>query len=47
MVLVAALLLLTACLLNKISGTEVNLLYLGLGVVLVIFSSAMLIFKKD
>ncbi len=47
MVLVAALMLLTACLLNKISGSPVNSLYLGLGVVLVIFSSAMLIFKKD
>lgn len=46
MILVAGLLLLTACLIDSLGGKEVNRLYLGLGAFSVILSSGMLIFKK-
>jgi hypothetical protein len=46
MVLVAALMLLTATAIDAFSGRQINQLYLGLGVVLIIFSTAMLLFKR-
>ena len=46
MILVAGLLLLAACLVDKIGDKPVNRFYLGLGVVFVIVSTGILIFKK-
>jgi hypothetical protein len=46
MLLVASLLLLTACLIDKLNNKEVNQIYLALGLIVLIFSSGMLIFKK-
>jgi hypothetical protein len=47
MVLVAGLLLLIATAIDAAADKPINQLYLGLGVVLVIFSTAMLIFRKN
>ncbi|MGI8493699.1 MAG: hypothetical protein ACR2L1_00085 [Pyrinomonadaceae bacterium] len=47
MLLVAGLMLLLACLIDKWRGAEVNTFYLGFGVVAVIFSTTLLIFKKN
>jgi hypothetical protein len=47
MVLVAGILLLAAMGINALNGAPVNSLYLLLGVLLVAFSSAVLIFKKN
>lgn len=46
MLLVAGLLLLTACLIDNFNSKSVNHLYLALGIVFVLFSSGMLIFKS-
>ncbi|MGI9035865.1 MAG: hypothetical protein ACR2GD_07475 [Pyrinomonadaceae bacterium] len=46
MMLVAGLMLVAAMAINFFSSNEVNMYYLGLGLILVIFSSAMLMFKK-
>lgn len=46
MVLVAGLMLLAASAIDAYIGKEVNSLYLGIGTVFVIFSTALLIFKK-
>lgn len=47
MLLVAGLMLLLACLIDKLRGVEVNTFYLGFGAAAVIFSTAMLIFRKN
>ena len=44
--LVAGALLVIAMMINFFGDKEVNKLYLGLGLVLVVFSSAMLLFRK-
>lgn len=44
--LVAGVLLVAAMMINFFGDKEVNKLYLGLGLVLIIFSSAILLFKK-
>jgi len=46
MVLVASLMLLAACLINYFNDKEINNWYLGIGIVLFIFSTAMFIFKR-
>lgn len=46
MLLVAGLLLLVACLIDNFNSKQVNQLYLAIGIVFVVFSTGMLIFKK-
>ncbi|MGI8555644.1 MAG: hypothetical protein ACR2LT_04735 [Pyrinomonadaceae bacterium] len=46
MMLVAGLMLVAAMAINFFSDHEVNKYYLGIGLLLVIFSTAMLLFKK-
>jgi LPXTG-motif cell wall-anchored protein len=46
MLLVSGLLLVIGSLINHLSGNEVNLWYLGFGLLMLIFSTAMLLFYK-
>ena len=46
MVLVAGLLLLIAVAIDAVSGKQITQLYLWLGVALVVFSTALLLFRK-
>lgn len=46
MLLVAGLLLLIACLIDKLRQAEVNTIYLAVGAGMIVFSSGMLIFKR-
>jgi hypothetical protein len=46
MLLLASILLVSGCLVNALVGNPVNLWYLGIGLLVLIYSTAMLLFKK-
>ena len=46
MLLLASILLITGCLINALVGNPVNIWFLGIGLLVLIYSTAMLFFKK-
>ena len=47
MLLLSSILLTSGCLVNALVGNAVNLWFLGIGLVVLIFSTAMLLFRKE